>query len=520
VCARCIAAEHCVVSNMSADDSRLGEFMIIQSYRHQLVSILASTILLTACAHVPAPPGAGGEPSMLVLSDCTVPNLDEQALCGGLDVFENRDARTGRIIRLRIAVLPARGGALRPDPVFVIVGGPGQSAVDNAAGYAALLAPLRTDRALVFVDQRGTGGSNPLPCDLYSAQASGPLGDFMPLDAVRACRKVLELAADLRYYSSELAADDLDDVRGALGYEQINIEAASYGTRVALLYLRRNSAHVRSAVLRSVSPPWVKQPLHFAEDAQAAFDSLAAACDAERSCRSAFPRFREEMHSVLAQLEAENVLVELPATDKSIPARRISLSRGAFAEKVRLMLYAPEVSRFLPLLVHLAASGDFRPFAELADEMGQQIAGLASVGMYLSVTCTEDVARITPAEAANTWPVTFLGDYRVRQQRAACALWPKGGLSADFSAPIRAGAPVLLISSTIDPITPPRWADEVARGLPNNRHIRVPNAGHSPSSQCVMAIESQFIETASPAGLDVQCLGTSRQPPFALELPR
>jgi hypothetical protein len=123
---------------MSADDCRFGEFMIIQSYRNQLVRILASTILPMACARGPAPPGAASEPSTLVLSDCTVPNLDEQALCGGLEVFENRDARAGRIIRLRVAVLPARAGALRTDPVFIIVGGPGQSAVDNAAGYAAL----------------------------------------------------------------------------------------------------------------------------------------------------------------------------------------------------------------------------------------------------------------------------------------------------------------------------------------------------------------------------------------------
>lgn len=213
-------------------------------------------------------------------------------------------------------------------------------------------------------------------------------------------------------------------------------------------------------------------------------------------------------------------MVVLPATDSSTPARSISLSRGAFAEKVRLMLYAPEVSSVLPLLIHHAFSGEFGPFAELADEMGQQIARLGGMGMYLSVTCTEDVTQITSAEAANAWPRTFLGDYRVRQQRAACALWPKGRLPADFSAPVLSSAPVLLISSTIDPITPPRWAEAVARGLSNGRHILVPTAGHAPSSECVMAIERQFISAASSAALDVQCLGTIRRPPFALELPR
>ena len=480
----------------------------------------ASAFLLMSCVRSPASPRVASEPSTLVLSDCSLPSLNEHGLCGGLDVFENREARAGRRIRLRIAVLPARDTSSRTDPIFIIVGGPGQSAVDNAASYAALFAPLRAERAMVFVDQRGTGGSNPLPCDLYSSHPSGPLGDFLPLDAVKACRTVLTHDADLRFYSSALAADDLDDVRAALGYEQINIEAASYGTRVALLYLRRHSVHVRSAVLRSVSPPWVRQPLHFAEDAQAAFDSLAAACRAEPACHMAFPRFKEEIESVLARLGAGGGTVKLAGADSSKPSRSILLSRGAFAEKVRLMLYAPEVSRFLPLLLHRAASGDFVPFAELAEEMGEQIAHLASIGMYLSVTCPEDVAQITPAEAANTWPRTFLGDYRVQQQRAACALWPSGPLPPDFVAPIRSDAPVLLISSTTDPITPPRWADEVARSLVNSRHVLVPNAGHSPSTRCVMAIERQFMIDASPAGIDLRCLDEARRPPFALALPQ
>ena len=483
---------------------------------HRLViSAAVSVVLLTSCVRSPASPPPGS-----ALSDCTLPNLNERVLCGELVVYENRESRAGRQIPLRIAVLPARDTASRAEPIFIIVGGPGQSAVDNAASYAALFAPLRADRALVFVDQRGTGSSNQLRCDLYSTQPSGPLGEFLPLDAVKACRTVLEDHADLRFYSSALAADDLNDVRAALGYEQINIEAASYGTRVALLYLRGYSAHVRSAVLRSVSPPWVRQPLHFAEDAQAAFDSLAADCLAAPACRMAFPRFKEEMDAVLVRLGAGGVTAELTGADSSKPSRRILMSRGAFAEKVRLMLYAPDVSRFLPLLVHRAASGDFVPFAELANEMGEHIAQIGGIGMYLSVTCSEDVAQITPSEAANTWPGTFLGDYRVRQQQAACALWPSGPLPPDFAGPIRSHVPVLMVSSTIDPITPPRWGDEVARNLLNSRHILIPNAGHSPSTRCVMGIERQFLIYASHAQLDLQCLDQARRPPFALELPQ
>ena len=484
-----------------------------EGLRCGVLLMLVGGLVASACARSP-------EPSSVTLSACSLPGIAEPSRCGVVEVPENRSARDGRVIQLRIAVLPSTGGQPLPDPIFVLVGGPGQSAVANAATYADLLAPLRTNRAVVLVDQRGTGGSNPLPCDLYSAQPAGSLGDFMPTDAVRACRRALEPLADLRFYSSEDAAEDLDAVRAALGYDRINIEAASYGTRVALLYLRRHPEQVRSAVLRSVSPPWMKQPLSFAADAQAALDSLMAACRADAPCHRAFPRFAEDLRAVFARLEAGDVTVELPAIGDSTPARTVSLSRDAFAEKLRLMLYSPGLASLLPLLVRRAASGDFGPYGELADDIGRQIAALGSNGMYLSVTCTEDVARITAAEAANTWPGTFLGDYRVRQQRAACALWPTGSLSADFAEPIRSSVPVLLMSSPIDPITPPRWADEAARGLAAARHILVPNAGHSPSGQCVMDIERQFFASASTADLDPGCLDHLRRPPFALELPR
>ena len=367
------------------------------------------------------------------------------------------------------------------------------------------------------MDQRGTGGSNPLPCDLYSGQPSGPLGDFFPPEAVRACRDALAADADLRLYTSAHAAEDLDDVRAALGYERINLEAASYGTRVALLYIRAHPQRVRTAVLRSVSPPWMKQPLSFAEDAQSALDSLVSDCRADPACESAFPRFEEELDAVLERLEGGDVRVELVGEEGE--TRTVEWSRGAFAEKVRFLLYAPGLSMFLPVLIHHAAEGDFAPFTEIAWDLGEQIAAVGANGMYLSVTCAEDVALITPEEAANPWPGTFLGDYRVRQQKAACALWPTGTLPPDFFEPIESDVPTLLVSSTIDPITPPRWAEEAARGLSNSRHLLAPNVGHSPATECVMGIVRAFVAAASHEELDVRCLDEARRPPFALELP-
>ena len=129
-----------------------GDNMDRHPFHLRIAHVAAGVWLLMSCAPQPV-----SEPSPLVLSSCSLPDLNEHVLCGALSVFENRDARSGRRIHLRVAVLPALGTALRADPIFFIVGGPGQSAVQSAASYAALFSPLRAERAMVFIDQRGTG---------------------------------------------------------------------------------------------------------------------------------------------------------------------------------------------------------------------------------------------------------------------------------------------------------------------------------------------------------------------------
>ncbi|HEU0301568.1 MAG TPA: alpha/beta fold hydrolase [Longimicrobium sp.] len=473
------------------------------------LTVAAATVSCIACHRPPPPTPAAAAP--LRLEPCDLPGIAAgEARCGHLDVFENRATQEGRRISLRVAVLPATGASRHPDPVFVLVGGPGQSAVENVRGYARLLAALRPGRDLVFVDQRGTGASNPLRCDLYGA--TGFLGDFLPLDAVRACRDSLVRRADLAQYTTEAAMDDLDDVRAALGYARINLEAASYGTRAALVYLRRHGGRVRSAVLRSVSATDATQPLHFAADAQAALDSLLVDCARDPACRTAFPDLRTDFRTVLERLDRGGVTVRTAAAAGADSAA-VRLERGPFAERVRLILYSPDVSRYLPAMVTRAAGGDFGPFAELSSEMVQAVSSQLSLGMYLTVTCAEDVRRIDESQAVQG--ATFLGDYRLRQQRAACALWPRATVAPDYTSPVRSGVPVLLVSSAIDPITPARWGERVAQGLSRSRHVVLRNAPHSPATPCVMQMVAQFIENPDPQALDARCAAEGTRPPFA-----
>ena len=203
----------------------------------------------------------------LELKPCQVPDLKGEAKCGTFEVFENRATRTGRKINLNILVLPATGPKRAPDPLFYFAGGPGSAATEDAPGVAPMLAAIREHRDLVFVDQRGTGKSNPLNCQLVdSADPQSYLGSFYPLEATKKCRAELEKRADLTLYTTNIAVDDIDDVRAALGYDQINLYGGSYGTRASMVYMRRHPQHVRAAVLHGISPTNQFMPLHFPQD--------------------------------------------------------------------------------------------------------------------------------------------------------------------------------------------------------------------------------------------------------------
>src|SRR5688572_2640808 len=244
--------------------------------------------------------------SRLTLAPCTVAGVDASAnaQCGTLTVPENRTTNRGRTIGLRVVVLPATGRDRAPDPVFFIAGGPGSSIVADAGFLARHPSGLRERRDFVLVDQRGTGGSAVLDCPFYGPPDSlqSFLGDFMPLDAVRRCRLAFSRTTNLTQYTTTVAVGDLDDVRAALGAEQINLTGGSYGTRASLEYMRRYPKRVRTASLYGVVPPSLAMPQHFARDAQVALDAVVAECGVDASCRAAFPRLSADVGTVLAEL--------------------------------------------------------------------------------------------------------------------------------------------------------------------------------------------------------------------------
>lgn len=459
-------------------------------------------------------------PKTLALKPCGIQSMKD-AKCGTFEVFENRATRKGRKIPINILVLPATGQKREPDPLFYFAGGPGSAATEEASGIAAMFARIREHRDLVFVDQRGTGQSNPLNCELFDlADPQSFFGAFLPLEAVRKCREQLEPKADLTLYVTNIAMDDIDDVRAALGYDQINIYGGSYGTRAALVYLRRHPQHVRAAVLHGVAPTNQFMPLNFPQDTERALQGVLSDCEADDECRKAFPNVKADAKRVLEQLlqgpaEAE---VEIPDTNKRV---KLKLNRNLAAEAIRYMLYSPGGASRIPLVLHRAAAGNYGPLANTAFRYRMFLVATGSNGMYLSVTCAEDLPWVKGAEAEKLAANTFLGDYRYRDQSAACELWPKGSNGPQYADPVQSNKPVLILSGEWDPVTPPAHGDAVAKTLTNSLHVVVPDGAHSfaqlINNVCIDRVVAQFISSGAVKDLDTGCVKSIHRWGFALQ---
>ena len=474
------------------------------------VSPLLFAALLTGSA------GATPRPSF---RPCDVPNVPGGGRCATYEVWENRAAATGRRIGLHVLVLPALSKSPAPDAVFWLHGGPGAAASDTAsAAHGGFLEGLRADHDLVFVDQRGTGRSHPLNCDVGddSTDLSSYFGRMFPRELVQACRQVLERDADLSLYTTPIAMDDLDEVRDALGDEKIDIVAASYGSIAAQEYIRRHGDHVRAAFLTGVANPGIKQPLPFARGAQEALERLYADCDADAACRNTFPALRREFDSILARFDRGAIDVRMidPVTKTG---KSVRLERESYVERLRLMLYTTTFARFIPFLVDRAYHGDWIPFEEIA--IADNPGAILSRGMYLTVTCSEGVPFISDAESAAAARGTFVGERRVRAHREACREWVRGDVPASFVEPVRSSVPILMFSGEADGSTPVGMGRDALKFLPNGRQVVVPHYGHQVDSPCMRTVMDRFIRTASVGDIDASCVDTVRRPPFATEIP-
>ncbi len=448
------------------------------------------------------------------LKPCRVPDVEEEVLCGRYEVYENR-AGTGRKIGLNIVVLPAKTPDVAPDPLVFLAGGGVAPATRYARYFSRAFPDLRLHRDILLVDQRGSGGSNGLECELLTDPTNAEYRDearFM--EAVRRCRKESEKKADLRYYTTPLAMDDLDEVRGWLGYPRLNLFGVSYGTKAAMVYLRQHPERVRAVVMHGVVPLDAPMWLELPRSSQQALDQAFAACAGQLGCRDAFPNLAQEFSTLLQRLAEKPVRVKVskPETGQEV---EVPIDAEVLRGFVAGVLFSTARIHDLPLVIHLAHEGDYQPLARRVAFRGES--GIPK-GVYLSIVCSEQMlqldARSLPAAAAGT----FVGEFRLGREILACGEWTRGWLPKDYWTPVRSNVPALIMTGALDHATPPRYGELVARSLAGSRHLVLPSRAHNDTDPCVSGMVQAFVTAGSSQGLDTSCLAKTEGLSFALRV--
>lgn len=390
------------------------------------------------------------------------------------------------------------------------MGGPAEDAISAATVFAEWYAAARRDRDLVFIDQRGTGKSHRLTCDIYAGVDMNVLfRDVFPLAPIERCAHELSKIADLTQYSYTHFVRDLEHIRKQLGYGPMNLSAGSYGTRPAQLMIRTYPDSVRTVFFHSMVPIDVAIPLPMSKAAQTAMDRVLKDCEAQPECRAAFPDVRNELTEVLRRLETQDVKVTVPGQ-----AEQVRLHRGRVAERLRSMMYREEGADSVPLVIHQMFEGDYRPMVENILENARGASTAISFGLFFSIGCNEDVPFIREDDIAPATQGTYLGEYRIRQQQAACSKWPKGSLPAGYRNPVRSTVPALFVSGDTDPASPLWFTEHAAKGFANRAEVVLTNRGHTEWRPCIGDIYQKFVSAGSAAKLDTSVCKPEPRRPF------
>lgn len=483
--------------------------MTRQALRAAAAAVLLSTL---------APLGHSAQSG--ALTECRVPGIRNSVQCGVLQRPLDPSRPEGTTIAVHYVVVPAMARRKLPDPVFVLAGGPGQSAISIAPQTLALFARLHNRRDLVFVDQRGTGKSAPLVCDdprhAPLDEQSDPQRQFERLmDCKAALLKLpyIEQPADLGLFTTPLAMQDLDAVRRALGAERINLVGGSYGTRAALEYMRQFPGAVRSAVLDGVAPPDMVLPTSVSTDAQAVLDALFAACEQESACAKTYPNLRADWTALLDSVPKE---VTAPSPLTGTP-ERFTLTRDMLLSAIRGPLYAPAMAAALPAAITAAAQGRVEALVGMSALLSSRRGAGLAMGMHFSVVCAEDMPLLEAGRGTRNTPGRDFGRSFANLYRRVCSNWPRGAVPAAFYQVPPSRAPALLLAGGLDPVTPPRHAAHVAQALgPSAQLVVVPNAGHGVMGiGCVRDVIFRFIDAAieaDAAPVDASCVKSIPRP--------
>ncbi|WP_079153983.1 alpha/beta fold hydrolase [Streptomyces subrutilus] len=454
----------------------------------------------------------------------------EGARCGTLTVPENRAEPSGRTIRLGVAIVPAATGEPEPDPVVWLAGGPGDDAVGEAK--MAIDGGLNRDRDVIFMSQRGTYSADPdLLCpniDEFNARAVGlvfdaPSTERLHVEATKACRdRLADRGTDLSAYNDTESAADYDDLRTALGIKEWNLYGISYGTHLALAYMRLHPEGLRSVGIDGILPPSRSGEASTWSSARQGFDGLFKACADQPACNKRYPNLSATFEKLVRDLEAEPVTttVTLPGGDKPV---KVVLDGGAL---VNWLVSATHVATQVPAALDELAHGKPQRIAQqwAGGKLSPQAIGRVAHGLVYGVFCSEWTPYESKDAALRGGQKEFPSFPRSVQEQAPllaslrpdCDVWDVPAAAPSIRDATRGDIPTLALSGAFDAQTGADNGPYVARTLDKATVVTIPYEPHVvfATSKCAQEIALSFFD--DPTAPDTGCVKDLEAPEFEI----
>jgi pimeloyl-ACP methyl ester carboxylesterase len=445
--------------------------------------------------------------------------------CGYLIVPKFHEDPGGPVIRLAVAIIRSADPNPAPDPLVMLQGGPGGSAIDT---YTSLLprSELIADRDIILLDQRGTLYSEPvLSCPEYQEMTLEIMNQDLPDDVVRQrsflalqdCRqRFANEGVDLSAFDSYQNAADVAALRSVLGYDEINLYGVSYGSLLALHVMRWHPEGLRSVILDAVVPPQTNFIVRVPQTQNRAFEALFDACSADAECSQAYPNLRQVFYEVADRLNANPVQVSVTDTE-TFQNHTALLDGDTFMSLIFQMMYLTDLIPLLPRVIYDARVGNYTFLARIYSVL--IFDRTMSYGMYYSVMCAEDADF-----ELDEYDLEDLPDQIVVMEADSpeffleiCRMWDVDDLGPKMDEPVVSDIPTLVLSGYFDPITPPAYAEEAAQTLANSYDYVVPWGGHgaATSGTCQDSIILAFLRNpATPPDAAAACLAEQTAPDF------
>lgn len=465
-----------------------------------------------------------------------IPEL-EMARCGQLTVPENRGRPTGHTISLSVAIVSAASKRPRPDPIVWLAGGPGDDAIIEIP--PAVKGGLNRDRDVIFMSQRGTFTAQPsltcpevdrFPAETLDEPFDAPETRRAYAKATAECRRRLEaLGVDLSAYNTIESADDLEDLRVALGIDKWNIFAISYGTDYALTYMRMHPEGIRSVALDGILPPPLAGGVATWTSASEGINAVFRACSAQNRCRERYGDIGATFRRLVEHFERNPQMVQLSIPDVSEPVN-VMISGGMLVQWTASP--GTHMAAKVPAAIDALAHGDAIPIAVTwaKPKLDPKGIGVLGNGLFYGVSCgewvpyeTENSVIASGRRAFPRFPLSVLRNApHLQFMRSNCGVWSVPPVSSSIRYVTASSIPTLVISGQYDAQTAPSFGPLVARTLPNSTVVEIPSVAHvaflSPSSPqanaCAHSIVRDFFEVLNK--VDTSC--TTRVPPTDFEI--